>query len=188
VARVGLILRVVSVVLVVPVILGPAVLPIQQALQVPADLIRRVALAALRTLVQDRVVLVVLVTLAPAVLPTQQVLQVRVGLTLLVVSAVRQISGQVARVVPAVLIRRVASVARVASVGRQILVPVARVAPVASVGRQALRVRVGLIRRVALAALRTLVQDQAVLLTQQVLQVPAGLIRTWEDQLRNPAL
>jgi hypothetical protein len=48
---------------------APAGLPTQQALRVPVGLIRRAALAALRTLVQDR-----------AVLLTRQALQVPAGL------------------------------------------------------------------------------------------------------------
>jgi hypothetical protein len=43
--------------------------------------------------------------------------------------------------------------------------------------------------RAALAARLILVRvAPAVLPTRQALQVPEGLIRTWEDQLRNPAL
>jgi hypothetical protein len=83
------------VVLVVLVTLAPAVLLTQQVLRVPAVLIRRVALAALRTLVQDRVGLIRrAVSVVPAVLIR------RVALV------DRQISGQVARVAPAVLILR----------------------------------------------------------------------------------
>jgi hypothetical protein len=74
------------VVLVVLVTLAPAVLLTQQVLRVPAVLIRRVALAALRTLVQGRVALVdrqisgQVARVAPAVLPTQQALRVPVDL------------------------------------------------------------------------------------------------------------
>jgi hypothetical protein len=47
-----------------------------------------------------------------------------------------------------------------------------------------------LVARVASAGRVVLVVSEvpAVLLTQQVLQVLVGLIRTWEDQLRNRAL
>jgi hypothetical protein len=83
-------------------------------------------------------------------------------------------------VVPVILDR----VAQAARVGLTLLVvseaQAALVVPVI-LDRVAQAARVGL-------TLLVVSEAQAVLLTQQVLQVLVGLIRTWEDQLRNRAL